>query len=88
MSTFSFFTSDIITFLVSEITYLKKHAFKSQKSLIYIVLKIEKFSALDSYDVGTIAIIKFWTSFFCHKKKKYSTSCFIEIVTHEYHHVV
>jgi hypothetical protein len=67
MSTFSFFTSDIITFLVSEITYLKKHAFKSQKSLIHIVLKIGKFSALDSYDVGTI--IKFWTSFFCHIKK-------------------
>ncbi|CAH1382639.1 unnamed protein product [Tenebrio molitor] len=32
--------------------------------------------------VGTIAIIKFWTSFFCHKKN-YSKSFFIEIVTHE-----
>jgi hypothetical protein len=36
---------------VSDITYLKKLAIKSQKSLIY-VLKIGKFSALDFYDVS------------------------------------
>jgi hypothetical protein len=53
-----------MTFLVSEITYLKKHAFKSQKSLIYIVLKIGKFSVLDSYDVGTIAAKILWSSLF------------------------
>jgi hypothetical protein len=30
-----------------------------------------------------IAIIKFWTLFFCHKKN-YSKLCFIEILTHEH----
>jgi hypothetical protein len=35
--------------------------------------------------IGTVAIIKFWTSFFCHKyKKKNFQSCFIDIVTHEW----
>jgi hypothetical protein len=33
---FSFLTSDIMTFLVSDITCLKKHAIKSQKGLIYM----------------------------------------------------
>jgi hypothetical protein len=31
-----------MTFLVSDITYLKKHAIKSQKSLIYMCQKQEK----------------------------------------------
>jgi hypothetical protein len=48
---FSFLTSDMMTFLVLDITYVKKHAIKKSEKPDLHVIKIGKFSALDFYDV-------------------------------------